>query len=554
MRRVLLACLLAACGHEGGGSPPTGPITAHVTHYDYTFDMDTRAAHSKLTLVVDKAGDCLTLPQRAQDLANVTLDGMVASKVTSDASSMTACGAGWQAGATLTLDADVTVPLATLSDSQVGYSLTKDNQGNTLSYLLSWVGECDRFGPCDHRPDQFATYHFDVTHAAGTTVLCPGTVTDVSPTETTCAFDKDGGPTYSTFAVMGFTGWTKTDEGTWGDAHVTLYDSPGTGIAAAIDPSYHAAFMTWLISMFGPFPYGDLRVATGPTYWNGFEHPGNILLADSLIKQHGTYEVAHDLDHEIVHQWGGDQTTLADTYDFTWKEAMSEYLTYVWEDMQDESWAQYTLGAWKTDGMAARHFPVPEGNPRPALFDYYGDAYGPGPMILFRQLEVLTSRQQVLAAIASVLGHQHALSMDDLVAALAAHTGLDLADYEAAWIDGTGEPTWPRFDITFTAAPGTSTLVVHQVNATSPLRACAFHVALHGATPDEVATVAVDTFHGGPDQTLSVETPAFTVTSIEMDPQKECMAFLDSSTPRTAPVTPWVSAFGRGPRVKREAW
>ena len=549
MRLVLLACVLAACGHEGGGPPPTGPIAAHVADYAYTFDLDTRAAHAKLSLVVDQAGDCLTLPQRAQDLANVTLDGMVATSVTSDATSMTACGAGWQAGAPLVLEADVTVPLATLSDSQVGYSLTKDTQGNTLSYLLSWVGECDRFGPCDHRPDQFATYHFDVTHAAGTTVLCPGTVTDVSPTETTCAFDEGGGPTYSTFAVMGFTGWQTSDLGTWGGAHVTLYDTPATGIASAIDPTYHAGFVAWLVSQLGPFPYGDLRIATGPTYWNGFEHPGNILLADNLL-QHGAYEVAHDLDHEIAHQWGGDQTTLADTYDFTWKESMSEYLTYVWEDMQATGAAATTINNWKTGAMAARYFPVPEDKPRPALFDYYGDAYDAGPMILFRQLEVLSSRQAVLDAIASVLGHPHALSMDELVAALSAHTGLDLTDYAAAWIHGAGRPAWPRFDLVFTQNPGTSTLSVQQDDVTTPLRGCAFHVALHGDAADQVVSVPVDTFHGGPSQMISVETPAFTVTSVEIDPQKECLAFVNTSSPRETPVQPWVARhFAPGPRV-----
>ena len=36
-------------------------------------------------------------------------------------------------------------------------------------------------------------------------------------------------------------------------------------------------------SQFGPWPYGsELRVLTAPTYWDGFEHPGNIVLADGL--------------------------------------------------------------------------------------------------------------------------------------------------------------------------------------------------------------------------------------------------------------------------------
>ena len=38
MRRVLLVTLaLAACGEDSG---PVGTIAGHVTHYDYTFDID----------------------------------------------------------------------------------------------------------------------------------------------------------------------------------------------------------------------------------------------------------------------------------------------------------------------------------------------------------------------------------------------------------------------------------------------------------------------------------------------------------------------------------
>src|SRR5205085_70813 len=128
------------------------------------------------------------------------------------------------------------------------------------------------------------------------------------------------------------------------------------------------------------------------------------------------------------------------------------------------------------------------------LLAYYGDVYGPGPMILFHQLEVMTSRAQVIAAIQDVLGSPHALSVDTLVAALAQHTGMDLTAYVSGWLRGSGPPAWPRFDVTFTAGTGTSTLALHQTNATATPRGCRFHVALNGATADEVAMIAVDTY------------------------------------------------------------
>src|SRR5690606_8409070 len=145
------------------------------------------------------------------------------------------------------------------------------------------------------------------------------------------------------------------------------------------------------------YPYGDeLRVVTGPTYWSGFEHPGNIVLDDGLdrpMSSRYSRPVAHVLNHEIAHQWAGDQTTLADTYDFVWKEAMAEYLSYVYEDEAGiPNEALVTARAWKAFANGAAYYPVPEDATRPTLLQYYGEVYGPGPMILFRQLESLASR------------------------------------------------------------------------------------------------------------------------------------------------------------------
>ena len=61
MRRALL-CFVVACGTTPDVS---GPITAHVTHYDYKLDLDSHAAHSKVTLVADVPGNCMSLPFRA---------------------------------------------------------------------------------------------------------------------------------------------------------------------------------------------------------------------------------------------------------------------------------------------------------------------------------------------------------------------------------------------------------------------------------------------------------------------------------------------------------
>ncbi|MBX3159945.1 MAG: hypothetical protein KF773_28510 [Deltaproteobacteria bacterium] len=525
--RAGLLVFLLACGADDDG--PVGPIGARITHYDYRFDLDSLAAHATVTAAVETAGNCISLPFRAEGFAADTakVDG-AAPKAgsTLDGSTLTLCGPGHAAGETMTLDVDLAIPRRTLSTSQVGFSIKKDAQDNPFYYLVSWVNGCDQFGPCDSAPSAFATYTFHVTHPDGIMVRCPGAITEVSPTETTCDFTADGGPTYSTFGVAAYpaAAWPQTDKGMWGSTHAIVYDRPGTNVAAAIDPAYHDGFVKFMESTFGPYPFGgELRILTAPTYWSGFEHPGNIILADTLARGGSSYlhPVAHVLDHEIAHMWAGDQTTLAATYDFVWKEAMAEYLSYVYEDMADRPAANATVAAWKSFSSSATFFPVP--GEKPELFDYYGDAYGPGPMILFRQLEVLTSREQVIAALKTVLGRPRALSVDELVAALAQATGLDLTEYANAWLKGTGVPAWPRIALTFTpGAAGTSTLQVTQTNPSK--RTCKFSVMLVGA-PGETALVAVDTFRNGTTQTIDVPTPAFTVTQTVLDPLRECLVF-----------------------------
>src|SRR5204863_634644 len=133
------------------------------------------------------------------------------------------------------------------------------------------------------------------------------------------------------------------------------------------------------------------------------------------------------------------------------------------EDSVDAAVGDKTALAWKTFSKPARFFPVPED--KPELFDYYGDVYGPGPMILFRQLEVLSSRTAVIAALKSVLGQPRSLSVDELIAALEASTGLALTDYAAAWIRGTGVPAWPTIAVTTTPGAGTTSVRVRQTSA-----------------------------------------------------------------------------------------
>ncbi len=544
MRRlVLLLGTLAACG---GDDAPTGPMTVAVTHYEYTFDLESRAAHATLTIDVTGEGDCLTLPMRPDVEGDVTLDGVVAKSTSTAGDDLAVCGAGWRVGDTVVLDVDTEVPLETWGASQVGYSINFDVGDFPFYYLVSWVGGCDRFAPCDSAPSKFARYTFHVTHPDGVTVLCPGEITP-GATETTCAFDRDGGPTYSTFGVVASPNWEVVDHGDWNGVAVTVYNRTGSAVERGLDDAYNAGFLAFMEDHFGPYPFGDeLRVISGPTYWAGFEHPGNIVLDDQLGGVLGT-PVTHTMLHELAHQWAGDQTTLAGTYDFVWKEAMAEYLTFVYEDETVPADGDRTAQRWRSNAVGAAYYPVPE--EEPPLLDYYGEVYGPGPMVLFRQLEALFSRDQVLDAIASVLGQPRALSLEELRFALEDTTGADLAGYFDRWVRGAGAPTWPEFTVTTNDTGEDVEVTVTQLRPEDGLYGCAFDVQLQGATADQRAEVHFDLGVDGLAQDTQVAiAPGFDPVAAVLDPHATCLAFRPAATvalPHAPGWSPWVVPHAR---------
>ena len=543
---VLALVIASACGDDGSGpppdaAPPTGPARVRVERYDYELDLATQASSTALRLRVLEGGDCITLPNRNPTItaAAVLLDGAPA-RVSMTPTALTACGAGWFAGAELTLSATMMQNTGTLSGSQVGFSIANDVAGQPVYYLVSWVEGCDKFGPCDTAPSTFAHYRFTIRHPEGVRALCSGRVT-AQPTVTTCEFDHAGGPTYSTFGLIANASWQETSLGLWGGVKATLYARPTSGVRPLVDADYHRGFVAWMTERFGPYPYGDeLRIIVAPTYWSGFEHPGNIVLDEGLSRPVGQsylHPVAHVLAHELAHQWAGDETTLASTYDFVWKEAMAEYLSFLYEAEVDPPAAVVTAAAWKGFARGAAYYPVPED--RPTLFSYYGHVYGPGPMVLFRQLEAMTSRAQVVNAIKMLLGQERAVSVADVQAALEATTQLDLDTYFDTWVRGSGAPAWPTFTVQVTREPPGQHVMLTG-GAGFP---CDFNVEVRGAG-GESAKVR---FRRGlePDGFLNVDTDVpFVITSTVLDPDSECLAFPGAAlaaAPRHPPGwSPWV--------------
>ncbi len=479
-------------GGAGGGAGPTGPIAGAVKRYVYAFDLATRHATAKLELDVAAPGDCFAVSSEIATVTNASWNGAPAKSAAVTGKKLDVCGEGVTAAESLTVSAEVDVPLKKFFGLDVGFSTKKDLAGGDFTYLLSWVGGCDRFGPCDDDPSRLAAFHFDITHPAGGVVLCPGTLTP-GDTVTSCDLSGTLAPTYSGFGFASDPLWKRTPFTTAAGLDVAIFEVPGGMIGQTLEKASVDAYLTWITGLLGPFPYGkELRLAGGPTAWLGFEHPANIILQESLPELAQAYADAtmHVFMHETAHQWAGDRSTIATTSDFAWKEATAEYLAYVFEDEQrPPAEAAASLAYWASISLQSTYYPRPTDDPPPAVQDFYGDVYGPGPMVFYVQLETLLGREVVLGGIKTFLAKPGALAVADLEKAMEASSGLDLKPYFDVWAFGKGKPEWPTIAVSTAQTGNTVTVTVTQQNASKKLYGCKVEVLVVGATTSATALV-----------------------------------------------------------------
>lgn len=507
------AVALTGCGPTEGSSPdeealvgtrassfefeplmPEGDIPLNVTRYEYEFATETGAAKSTLLLnVYPPGGDCVVV-KAPEGLTDVRWNGSTPHRSESVEDGIRVCGTGIFAGQ-VKLEARFTVPLQTYDFTQVGFSRRQDRAGNTFSYLLNWVEGCDRFGPCDDRTDLLTQYVFTVKHARGERVLCPGQRTRPDDTTTKCTLTGlTRAPTYSSFAVASNPAWVaKTLTEVSNKFKLVFHEVPGGKLASSLNGGDVTAYLHWIIGELGPLPYGtELRVAGAPTDWLGVEHPANLILREDLPDLRRDYAnmTMHTLMHEVVHQWAGNRTTLSRPFDFVWKEAIAEYLTYLYElRARPPGEAEQTRAYWDRLARTAAYYPQPQDDPPPVFLSLASDVYGTGPMILFLQLEPLLGEDIVLQGIKSFLSQPGDRSVEDLRVALEQASGKDLRPYFDAWVHGAGDPDWPYFEVSTEEEDGEVTVTGIQRSLSGTRYPVSVDVLLEGATERRLVTL-----------------------------------------------------------------
>ncbi|RKI72024.1 hypothetical protein D7X55_08220 [Corallococcus sp. AB049A] len=528
LRRFALPCFVLGVTGCESSEPPLEPpglggvaLAYTVDRYDFAFDLTTGEAASRLALDVEAgARGCVSLPA-PPEVTDVRWDGVPADFRVVDGH-LEVCGVA-PADGPLWIDSQQRVAETTEPYTRVGFSRRLDAQGRPFTYLLGWLESCDLFGPCDPAPGRLAHFTFDVTHAPGAVVLCPGSLSRRDDTHTRCELLGTRAPTYSAFMIASHPAWQRTRLVDTDVGRVELYEPPGGLLGPAIDAGAVAEFLAWMTARFGPLPYGpELRVASGRTDWLGMEHPANIVLRDDLPMFPGAYTnmTLHTLLHEIAHQWAGNRTTLASAEDYPWKEAVAEYLTYVFEDEHRSNEAATTLAYLDRLARTSSYYLRPRDTPAPPFLSFVNDVYGTGPMILLVQLESLLGRPQVLAGLQAFLAEPGVRSITDLRHALETASGQDLQRYFDTWVDGQGEPDWPFFQVEWQQGEAFALTVTQRTQA-GKVYPCEVEMELQGEAPEERRRVTVS-YGLDPESAtagLTVEGLPWRVQQVVVDPR-----------------------------------
>ncbi|WP_461190171.1 aminopeptidase N [Arthrobacter sp. Z4-13] len=354
-------------------------------------------------------------------------------------------------------------------------------------------GQCylyTQYEPADARrvfanfeqPDLKAAYTFQVTAPAGWHVASNGaevrrTVLSNDPATARWEFaETKPMSTYITTLLAGpyFKAedrWQATlDDGTSLDVPLALYcrasmaDSFDTGELFRLTKN-GLHFFNRLFDY--PYPWGKYDQAFVPEYNLGaMENPGLVTFTESYVftsrATDAQYQArANTLMHEMAHMWFGDLVTMQWWDDLWLKESFADYMGTLGVDQAtdwDTAWVNFAnkrkAWAYVQDQLPTTH-PIVADIPdlEAAKQNFDGITYAKGASVL-KQLVAYVGFEAFIAGSREYF-RKHAYgntSLADLLAALSASSGRDLAGWAQQWLQTSGISTLSLETATLVAA------------------------------------------------------------------------------------------------------
>jgi hypothetical protein len=334
---------------------------------------------------------------------------------------------------------------------QLAHYLTKAADGSCTPTGTTGTWSADssyNFGP-----DDSVDLSFDLSRYAGKKIELSLTYAGQNPYPDTDATRRlgvflddltiTGGDGSTSFEDDGdmLDGWTVTPTGTGASwESVAAADVPTQGYLAKAALSREPEVVKFFADYFGPYPYSDaggiitnadlnfaLETQTRPTYPQGILYMQD--LADLFVQ------------HELAHQWFGDNVSLRRWSDVWLNEGFATYAPWLWTEKHGGSTAQSTFDSFYGDlGEDSDTWKTPLTDPGAADVDLSTDQRGAMTLQVLRNRVGDDAFFKILKAWGTTYRHGNATTAD--FTALAERvSGRSLSDLFDAWLYHTGRPT-----------------------------------------------------------------------------------------------------------------
>jgi aminopeptidase N len=201
------------------------------------------------------------------------------------------------------------------------------------------------------------------------------------------------------------------------------------------------------------YPFGKYDQVFVPEYNIGaMENPGCVTFRDEYVFRSKVTEAAYEgrantLLHEMAHMWFGDLVTMRWWDDLWLKESFADYMgtAAVAEATEyEDAWVSFAIRrkawAYRQDQLPTTHPVVADiRDLEDAMLNFDGITYAKGASVL-KQLVAYVGKDQFYAGARRYFA-QHAYGntgLTDLLTALEAESGRDLATWSKAWLETTG--------------------------------------------------------------------------------------------------------------------
>ncbi|MFS2074546.1 MULTISPECIES: M1 family metallopeptidase [unclassified Curtobacterium] len=295
--------------------------------------------------------------------------------------------------------------------------------------------------PCNDRPDDKATYRFEITAEAAYDVVANGELLGKERARAGTTWTYATTEPMATYLATVQIGRYRTTKLRGSDTPVTLHHPADLGTAAKTDFGRVPDMLALYADRFGPYPFASYGVVvTDDELEIPLEAHGLAVFGRNHVDgEHGTDRL---IAHELAHQWFGNSVTVTRWKDIWLHEGFACYAEWLWSEHRGGDSAD-TLAATYRDGLLEQPEDLVVADPGPK--DMFDDrVYKRGALALhavrrsvgddafFAGLRTITER------------HRYgSVAPEDVHAAFADAAGTDVDAVRAVTTPWLDEPTVP---------------------------------------------------------------------------------------------------------------